>query len=240
MLEKTQGIVLKHVKYSETSIICKIFTETLGLRSYIINGVRSSKSRNQIVYFQSLSLLDLVVYEREGKNVQRIKESKPAFIFSELPFDIVKSSLAVFITEILDKSLKEEQGNTELFTFLDSTIRFLDQTDARLVNFPIWFLLELSKSFGFQPDSLNYTEGKAFNLKEGNFEPISEATYQISPHISAYLYAFLGKNLEDSLNVHISRPDRRLLLDTLLRFYAYHMENFGEVQSLEVLRIVLD
>jgi len=240
VLEKTPGIVLKHVKYSETSIICKIFTEKFGIRSYIINGVRSSKSRNQIVYFQPLSLLDLVVYEREGKNVQRIKESKPAFIFSELPFDIVKSSLAVFMTEILDKSLKGEPSNSELFAFLDNTIRFLDQTDARLVNFPIWFLLELSKFFGFQPDSLNYAERKAFNLKEGNFEPVSDATYQISLNTSAYFYTFLNSSLETSLNHSIPRPDRRLVLDNLLRFYAYHMESFGEVQSLEILKIVLE
>lgn len=240
MLEKTRGIVLKHVKYSETSIICKIFTEQLGVRSYIINSVRSSKPQNQIVYFQSLSLLDLVVYEREGKNIQRIKESKPALIFTDLPFNIIKSSLGVFMTEILEKTLREETGNSPLFSFLADSIEFLDKTDARLVNFPIWFLIRLSAYLGFQPDAQNWTTGKAFNLKEGNFEDVSEATWQISPVISEHLYGFLNLPLEETLSLSLPRPERRLVLETLLRFYAYHLEHFGEVQSLEVLKIVLD
>lgn len=240
MLGKTRGIVLKHVDYSETSIICKIFTEQYGLRSYIINGVRGTKPKNQIVYYQPLSLLDLVVYEREGKNVQRIKESKPAYIFSQLPFDIVKSSLTVFMTEVLDRSIKEQSDNESLFEFLYNTIYFLDQTDQRLVNFPIWFLLQLSLHFGFQPDGRDWEAGKCFNLKEGNFEFPSDDIMQLSPLISEYLHSFLGVSLEEALALRIPVPERRLLLDNLLRFYGYHQERFGEIQSLEVLRIVLE
>ena len=241
MLQKTDGIVLKYVKYSETSIVCKIFTREFGIRSYIINSVRTARAKNQISYFQPLSLLDLVVYEREGKSLQRIKENKPRHIFTSVPFEIVKSSLAVFITEILDKTLKDETGDKDLFDFLAHSIVFLDNSEDRLTNFPIWFLLELTRHFGFHPDINNYQAGFTFDIKEGSFDAeLFDQNHQISIKLSTLLYEILSSSFSEVLNMQIQKDQRRILLGTILRFYAYHLENFGNIQSLEVLQIVLE
>ena len=62
MITKTRGIVLNYIKYGDTSIICKIYTEQFGLQSYIINGIRKSKSKNigLIIHFiQVMNFLEI-------------------------------------------------------------------------------------------------------------------------------------------------------------------------------------
>ena len=97
MLQQTQGIVLKTFKYSETSLIVRIYTEKLGLQSYLINRVRHKKAKIKPALLQGLSVLDMVVYHRQNKNIQHIKELKLAYVFSAIPFDTVRSSIALFI-----------------------------------------------------------------------------------------------------------------------------------------------
>src|SRR4051812_40998701 len=113
MLHKTRGVAISYIRYRESSIIAKIYTELFGIQSYIVNGVRSSTSKtNRIALFQPLTLLDLVVYHKEkSDNVRRISEIKCYNPFNTLPYNVVKSSLALFVTEILGKTLKEEEAN---------------------------------------------------------------------------------------------------------------------------------
>ncbi len=124
MLHKTRGIVLNYIRYRETSIIVKIYTEEFGLQTYIENGVRSSRSRNKIALFQPLTLLDLIVYHRDNGSIMRISEIKCNTPFQTLPYQFVKTGIALFITEVLTKSLKEESGNPDMFWFLFQSILF--------------------------------------------------------------------------------------------------------------------
>ena len=118
MLKRTRGIVLGHIKYKESSIIVKVFTEEFGSSSFIVNGVRSSKSKGKAALYQPLTLLDLVIYYKESKELMRISEAKMASSFSEIPFDPVKRTIGMFLTEFLSKTLREEQANRSLFEFL--------------------------------------------------------------------------------------------------------------------------
>jgi DNA repair protein RecO (recombination protein O) len=151
MLHKTRGIVLNYIRFRETSIIVKIYTEEFGLQTYIENGVRSSRSRNKIALFQPLTLLDLVVYHRDNGSIMRISEIKCNTPFQTLPYQFVKTGIALFITEVLTKSLKEESGNPDMFWFLFQSILFLDTQPEAYENFPIQFLLKLSRYLGFAP-----------------------------------------------------------------------------------------
>ena len=113
MLYKTHGIVLRFVKYGETSIIATIYTEEFGLRSFIINGVRSSRSKGKIALFEPLSILDLVIYHKEGRNINRLAEVKCLDPLNDLRSNIIKSSMGMFIVEVLNKCIKEETPNEE-------------------------------------------------------------------------------------------------------------------------------
>ena len=153
MLQKTKGIVLSHIRYRETSIIVRIYTEALGMQSYIVNGVRSSGNAraggSRMGLYQPLTLLDLVVYYQEKSNLQRVKEIRCSEPFMHLPMDFQKTGIALFLTEMLSKSLKGEESNPALFQFLHSSIRVLDTQEEGAQNFHLQFLLKLSRYLGF-------------------------------------------------------------------------------------------
>jgi DNA repair protein RecO (recombination protein O) len=228
MLEKTRGIIINYIKLRETSIVVNIYTEAFGLRSYIENGIRSAKSKNKIALFQPLTLLDLVVFERESKGLKRISEIKCSFPYQTLPYDIAKSSIALFLAEILKKCLKEEESNPPLFNFLQYSFAFLDQPEADNKNFHLIFLVKLSSYLGFSPETADQvlSEFQAVNQRPFNQE-IAESFNQL-----------LKLNYEDSFN--INRTMRADLLDIILSFYKIHIDGFGEIRSRQVLKEVLE
>src|SRR5687768_5822068 len=126
MLHKTQGIVFRFVKFRETSIIVTIFTELFGLQSYIVNGVRSKSAKNKIALYQPLTLLNLVVYHREHANIERIKEISCLHPYQSLTADIKKSTIALFITELINKTIKDESHTQEMFSFLANSLISID------------------------------------------------------------------------------------------------------------------
>src|SRR5690554_6749862 len=149
MLRKTQGIVISYIKYRETSIIVRIFTRELGLKTYIVNGIRSSKSKTKIALYQPLTLLDLVVYDREKVSLNRISEARLNYPFQRIPFDFYRSGVALFMGEVLGKAIFENYQNENLFDFLQRSVVHLDQDQVRLGIYPISFLLQLSLFLGF-------------------------------------------------------------------------------------------
>ena len=226
MLHKTRGIVINYIRYRETSIIVKIYTEEFGIQTYIENGVRSAnaRSKNKIALFQPLTLLDLVVYHRDNGSIMRISEVKCNTPLQTLPYQFVKTGIALFITEVLSKTMKEEAGNPEMFFFLFQSILFLDTQPEGYENFPIQFLLKLSQYLGFAP-------GQAREL----LEQIGEIRLTESTEAeSAALDALIGRNYGE--HVRISGVARRNLLEHVLRFYQLHVENFNELRSLPVLK----
>src|ERR1700759_5856895 len=122
MLHKTRGIVFKTTDYSESSVIVQVFTEKFGLQSYIVNGARKPKAKISRNMLQPLHLLDMVVYHKNTGNVQRIKELKNAPVLQSIPYDIVKSSMAMFLNEVLYKSIKHQSADENMFHFIFSAI----------------------------------------------------------------------------------------------------------------------
>ncbi|MCD4664768.1 MAG: DNA repair protein RecO [Bacteroidales bacterium] len=169
MLHKTRGIVLNKVKYSETSLIVKIYTELFGLQSYLIRGIRNKKSKIKPSLLQHLALIELIVYHKEKKSIQHIKEIKSAYQFKSVPFDIRKSSIIIFLNEILYKVIKEEESNKSLFEFLFNTIQILDINEKGVSDFHLIFLVQLTKFLGFFPKN-NFSKTRDnFNLEDGEF-----------------------------------------------------------------------
>lgn len=230
MLHKTRGIALGYIRYRETSIIAKVYTEAFGIQSYIVNGVRSSKSKiNRIALFQPLTLLEMVVYhKRKDDTVHRISEMKCYAPFSSLPYDVLKSSLALFVTEILGKTLREEETNEALFEFLEHSVLYLDQAANGFENFHIQFLSELASFLGFGIDTIEDLESE---LKNNHYSQVADrAEMEATRQLLSTGYGAA---------IHLDRQRRVSILEKLLFFYKIHMDSLGEIRSLDVLREVL-
>jgi DNA repair protein RecO (recombination protein O) len=221
MIHKTRGIVFRFTRYGETSIIVTIFTEAFGLQSYIVNGVRSKTSKNKIALYQPLTLLNLVVYHREHANLERIKEIQCFHPYQSLTVDIKKSTIAMFITELLNKTVREESAAETLFGFLADALVTMDALQKNEENAHLIFVIKLSRYLGFGPQFANEVLGGRVT---------DEKTEVI-------LQQMLAADFEN--DIVITKDQRRNLLELLLKFYAEHLENFGELRSVQVLRDVL-
>lgn len=219
MLHKTQGIVLNHIKYSESSIIARIYTSSFGLQSYMVNGVRSKTSKNKIALFQPLTLTDLVVYHKPHAGIQRISEIKLAYPYKAIPFDFKKITVGIFLSELLTKCLKEEEPNEELYEFIYHSLILFDSLEDDYVLFHLQFMARLSHFLGFGTDRPE--DVVPFHL--------SEEEYTLLQHLLTHGYD----------QAKSSTATRRMVLEHLLSFYATHIANFGTLNSVEVLREIM-
>ncbi|PRD48792.1 DNA repair protein RecO [Sphingobacterium haloxyli] len=236
MLHKTHGIALKTTNYADNSIVAHIFTQTFGMQSYLINGARKPKARIPANLFQPLHLLDLVVYHKESNGLQRIKEVHPRPVLKEIPMDITKSSIALFLNEILYKVLHHQSPDAYLFNFIQQSIIWLDETDERLANFHLIFLIKLSRFLGFLPLHHHNQKHPYFDLLEGVFGKNLPAHGHVlqEPHTSLFLQ-LLQTDFGDAHRIRMNKDDRKHLIEKVLVFYRLHTENFGQVNSLYIL-----
>jgi len=153
MYHTTKGIVLKYFKYSEKSVITQIYTEKFGVKSYIIHGIRDKKSKTKLACLQPLSLVEINATNKSNlSNVKTIKLFSP---FKNIPFNIAKSTIAFFLSEIIYKSIKEEEANDDLFQFLIEKIIYFDSLENNYANFHLYFLMNFTNYLGFQPHLSN-------------------------------------------------------------------------------------
>jgi len=241
MIEKTLGIVLKQIKYGETSLIAHLYTRRWGRIGVMVPGARTSSKSRKAHLFQPLTILDLEMYFKPSRTLQNIKEVKNHHPFMHLTGDPVKSSVALFLAEILHKSLREEEPNEELFDFLDTHIQFLDLADQGTANFHLYFLLRLSRHLGFSPEVPPSQEGLWFDLSSGTFSqsPPLHGSF-LTPDLTTLLIRFLSVQASDLGTIGIDRARRNELLDGILRYYYLHLEGLAEIKSHKVLHDLFD
>jgi DNA repair protein RecO (recombination protein O) len=240
MLHKTKGIVLKTTDYAENSVIAKIFTQKFGLQSYLINGVKKPKAKIRLNMLQPLHILDLVVYHKPNSNIQRISDARSEPILQTIPYDIIKSSLVLFMNEVIYKSLKQEHEEPIMFEFIAKSIELLDQTENGVANFHLIFLMKLTRFLGFYPDMSNADSSSFFDLKNGifvNHQPL-HLSFVETQQMENWLQ-ILRNSIDDFLVLKLSSASRKYLLQKVLAYYALHIESFGDVKSLAILEEVL-
>lgn len=234
MLYKTKGIVFRTIKYSETSVVSKIYTEKFGVQSYIVNGVRTARSKVKASLLQSLSLLELEVYHREHRNLHRIKEVQAAVVFRSIPFHLLKGSVGLFMIEVLNKVIHEEEANPSLFQFIFDQVRLLDETEQISPLYLAEFMIALSAHLGFVPHGIFSAATPCFDLREGQFVKDTPGHVQVLDQLTS-------SNL--SAVVHqqpavMSPLQRKMLLEALLHYYQLHVPGFSPPKSLKVLEEV--
>jgi len=240
MLIETRGIVFRTLKYSESSLIVDIYTEAKGLQSYIVNGVRTQRSKQNASLYQVMTLVDMIAGVREDKGLNRIKEIKSAFIYRAIPFDVRKSAVGLFMAEVARKTIRESEAQPELFHFLYHTFLFLDQTEQPIANLHLHFLVELSAFLGFMPGGDLSEETPVFDLQEGTFSDNSpSAAYCLDLELSKAFYALLQSNYQECHHLRLPAGLRRQLLNKLLDYYRLHLEHLPEIHSHQILQEIL-
>lgn len=235
MLIKTKAIVLSSLKYQEKSLIVKCFTESDGLKSYFVPSAYSNKKVNQkIAYFQPLTIIEIEANHKNKGTLEHFKEIRLAHSYYSINTVIVKSTIVIFLSEILHHAIKEEEKNQSLFSFLETALLWFD-THQETTNFHLILMMEVTKYLGFYPD-VTELDFPYFDIKEGYFTPF-QSINSLTEH-ETHLFKRLLQLKFDSDQKIFAGIERQLLLKILLDFYTLHLDGFKKPKSLEVLKEV--
>lgn len=225
MIVKTKGVVLSYMKYGDSSIIARIFTEEYGFGSFIVNSIRSQRSKKSIGYFQPFTILELVLYVKETRDLQRISEFKNHIPLHSIHQDMTKSVITLFLTEVFSKLMQfDHSQNIPLYHFVEDSIKKLDAISTGIADFHLQFLLKIAPYIGFEIEEA-----------ESLFSSIDKLSPTTDNH------PLLERMIEEPYgNVfELNRTKRNVMLDAILDYYQHHA-HISRPKSLEVLRSVLN
>lgn len=238
MIETTKAIVINAIKYGDTSLIATCYTEKCGIKSYMLKGVLSAKKgKIKPAYFQSLNQLNLTANHNSKGALNTIRDIEIIHFYNYLHTDIKKQSIALFLSEILYYSIREEEQNSALFSYLETSFLWLD-THENISNFHLLFLLNLTKFLGFYPEK-NQFNSTYFDLVEGNFTS-SRSSSTISGDNLEQFKKLFGINFDALHKIDFNAVNRQSILTILIQYYELHLSGFKKPKSLNVLKSVFN
>lgn len=239
MLDKTSGIVLNKIKYTDSGIVTQIFTKKYGRQSFLIKGIRNKKSGKHAVLFRPLTVLDLVIYYKESRSMQSLREYSVEYAPSGIYENVLKSSIAIFLGEVLTAVLREEGQQDDLFNYIKNSVEYLDKSKESFSNFHIAFLAGLCSFLGFEPGKRISQEDKLFDMVNGRFVSLPPAHGIYSNiEVSGILAYFFNSSWDEINQISLSGSLRNDLLSELLRYYSVHLPSFRKINSLDILKEV--
>lgn len=232
--------MLHSIKYGETSVIARVFTREFGLQSYLVPGVRKAKARIRQNLFQPLCILDMIVYHKEKEGLHRIKEITSPHPYESIPYDIPKTTIALFLAEMLHHSIKSHEANPALFDFIRDALLALDRTKERTADFHLVFLMRLTGYLGFFPRN-NYDNLQCyFHLQDGLFKDRpGSPELSLDKSLSRWFHMLIASGMQAHTAFAAPKELRKALLVTMIDYYKLHLEGFQEVKSHAVLEMVL-
>lgn len=233
----TKGIVLSSIKYGDTSLIVRIFTFSDGIKSYLLRGILASKKgKLKTAYFQPLLQLDLIASHKNKGTLESITEAKVNYHYQSLHTDIAKNALTFFLAEMLSNSIHEEESNENLFNFIEAALQWLDAHDE-FANFHLYFVLSLTKYFGFYPDT-NNMDYMYFDLLEGEFVKLPSINPILEGENLKHFKELLGIKFDAIHTIKLNKRNRQELLKNLVLYFELHLQGFRKPKSLAVLNEV--
>ena len=237
--DKTRAIVIKSIRYGDSSLIVKLLTETDGLQSFLVKGAFSKTSKIRAALFQPLTILD-IVRTRSRSDLGFIREATVCHAFQSIPFEMNKNAIVMFVSELLSKSIQDSEPDAELFGFVHDSLLYLDELTEKYADFPLNFAVELSRQLGFAPNTNGFRNGYVFNLEDGCFHhDRTGLLYYIDSQLSEKFHSLCDSGFFDSKNLDIRNNERRELLEYVMTYYKLHVAGFNEMKSCEILRMVL-
>lgn len=236
---KSRGIVLHTLKYGESGMVVYMLTDTGGRRTYMVHGVRSSHGRgSKLALFQPMFALEFEGLESPKMEMHRFREVRSAMVLRSLPFDVRKSTIALFMAEVLYRLVRESEPNEALFDFVWGSVEALDRMTEGVANFHLWFLANLSRLLGFSPGN-DYLPGAWFDIAEGEFTLLPPARASaMSGDNARILHDLLECDVRYLAEIGLNRTQRVDFLNAMLVYYAYHLDAIHAVQSVKILQEV--
>ena len=229
---KGRGVVLHTLKYGDSSLVAYLLTDVGGRRSYMVQGVRSRTGRgSKLALFQPMFPVEFEGLESSKQQMHRFREVRAAFPLQGLPFDVRKSTMALFMAEVLYRLVRESEPNEPLFDFVWGCVGALDAMQEGVANFHLWFLAHLSRFLGFCPGN-DYVPGAWFDIREGLYTPVQPA------HTGAILRDLMACDVRLLSDIGLNRSQRVEFLNAMLVYFGYHLDAISAVQSVRILREV--
>jgi DNA repair protein RecO (recombination protein O) len=233
----TNAIVLSSLKFGDTSLIVKCFTQLDGVKSYMVRGVlKAKKGGLKVAYFQPLTQVKLVANHNTKNTLNTIKEIQVLQPYQTIYQDIVKQSITFFLSEVVSNVIQEEEANDSLYVFLETSFNWLDSHE-KIANFHLVFLLKLTNFLGFYPD-ISDIEKNGFHLLEGFFTDETVDKNVISGNDFHQFKKLLNTNFENIEQLLYSKSERQQVLQVLISYYKLHIDSFRNPKSLDVLEVV--
>ncbi len=241
MDDKTEGIVLQSVRYGDTSLIVKVFTRKQGLKSYMLKGAFNHSSKNRVALFQNLNVISYVeVGKPKSGALNYLKDAQLSLVYHSLPMVMNKSAIMMYVSELLLKTITEQEQNEALYDFIVSSLQWLDLVEQDYASFPLFFTLELTRHLGFYPKA-NHQAGFCFDMMEGGFAhdyPLHP--YYLDAETAVLLAGLLNVGIDEASRRPLRLSQRRELLDGLIVFMRLHAPVMKDFHSHEVLKTVLE
>ena len=239
MITKTRGIVLRSVRFGESSLIVDVLTKSSGRVSFMVHIPKTSKGKIKKQYFQPMTLLDFEYDFRQRSNLQRIKDVRVSLPYSSIPIDPAKSCISLFLSEFIYYATRNEQENPTLFTYISTSLEWLDNAYEDFANFHLVFMMRLGKFLGFHPFLEDFTPGCFFDLRNGCFTlSMPLHTDFLNAADAGHLYNLMRMNFDTMKLFKLSHYDRNRITEIVLRYYKLHLPNMPELQSFDILREV--
>ena len=241
MDDTIQGIVLQSIRYGDTSLIVKVFTRSLGLRSYMVKGAFNRNSKSRAALFQNLHLINYVEASRPNKgSLGYLKDVQLTTVYQSIPFVMNKSAILMYVSELLSKTIIEQEQNEVMFDFIVRSLLWLDLVEQDYANFPLFFTLELTRHLGFYPKA-NHETGYCFDMMEGSFvHDLPVHPYYFDTENAQLLAQMLNVSIDEACRMPLRVSQRRELLDGLIVFMRLHAPVMNDFHSHEVLKTVLE
>ncbi|MBL4745449.1 MAG: DNA repair protein RecO [Flavobacteriaceae bacterium] len=237
MISATKAIVVNSLKYGDTSLIVTCYTLDLGVKSYMVKGILKAKSRSlKRAYFQPLTQLDIVGYHNNKGKLNTLKEAGVNYHYKSLVTQITKQTISFFIADVLHAALREEESNPRLFSFIITSMQWVDLHD-NVSNFHLVFLLNLSKYLGFYPEC-NLENPSYFDLNEGRFTETVPPYFFITGDKLILFRTLLGIKFDDLSEMKLNGGQRHELLSILIKYFELHLDGFKEPKSLAILKTI--
>ena len=230
----TKAIVISKIRYKDADLIVKCYTKKFGIVSYLIRNVlKSKKGKIKASYFQALSLLELEAEHKNNRSLKYIKEAKVSYPLNSIQSNVIKSTISIFLSEVLSNILREEESNKNLYQFIETSIIWFEENEV-YPNFHFIFLLELSKYLGFYPE-LTAKHFDYFDLSEGKFTQSPLSNYCISGENLILFKELLGIKFDVNKTIRMNSVQKQELLNMILLYFELHLDGFKKPKSLEVL-----
>lgn len=237
MFHKTQGVVLSINKYNDRFSIAQVFTSDFGRMAYLLPISKSKRAKINPALFFPLSVIDMEVEHFPLRKIHRLKDVQRQFPLYSINVNVVKLSIAFFLSEFLTKMLQETNENKVIFSYIRESIVTLEEKEKGLANFHLVFMFKLAQFLGIAPNLDDYNTSSYFDLLNGVYsfgKPAND--HYLSMQQSQFLDLFKRVNYDNMHLYKLSQNDRNKIINYMLDYYRMHVYDFAEIKSLEVLR----